>query len=167
MGLTHCYKTTVFFTFIFLINEYWIGLDWRAQRVGLGSAAVRDAHSWAPSGGQQSWSYIAPVCWRLSNLSDNVGRRRTGCCGTFLSLSNRRRGMDGQQPATSEPNKDSGHVDAFQTATTEVVRYWENTVTYLNNFSLLLTLLLTLWRHLWRHRKSPLLSLLPLRHRGP
>ena len=29
---------------------------------------------------------------------------RAGCCGTFLSLSNRRRGMDGQQPATPEPN---------------------------------------------------------------
>ena len=27
--------------------------------------------------------------------------------------------MDGQQPATPEPNKDSGHVDGFQTATTE------------------------------------------------
>ena len=44
-----------------------------------------------------------------------------------------------------------------------VGRYWENKLTYLSNFSLLLTL----WRHLWRHRKSPLLSLLPLRHRGP
>jgi len=42
-----------------------------------------------------------------------------------------------------------------------VGRYWENTATYLSNFSLLLTLLLTPWRHLWRHRKSPLLSLLP------
>jgi len=48
-----------------------------------------------------------------------------------------------------------------------VVRYWQNTATYLSNFNLLLTLLLTLWRHFWRHRKSPLLSLLPLRHRGP
>ena len=28
-----------------------------------------------------------------------------GCCGTFLSLSNRRQGMDGQQPATPEPTK--------------------------------------------------------------
>ena len=27
--------------------------------------------------------------------------------------------MDGQQPATPEPNKDSGRVDGFQTATTE------------------------------------------------
>jgi len=91
----------------------------RAERVGLWSAAVRDVHSWAPLGGQQPWSYLPPVCWRLSNLSDTVGRRRTDCCGTFLLLSNRRRGMDGQQPATPETNKDSGHVDGFQTATTE------------------------------------------------
>jgi len=44
-----------------------------------------------------------------------------------------------------------------------VGRYWQNKFTSVSNFSLLLTL----WRHLWRHRKSPLLSLLPLRHRGP
>jgi len=51
--------------------------------------------------------------------------------------------------------------------TLKVVGNCEDKLTYLSNFSLLLTLLLTLWRHLWRHRKSPLLSLLPLRHRGP
>ena len=41
-------------------------------------------------------------------------------------MSNRRRGMDGQQPATPEPNKDAGHVDGFQTTTTED-RHWRNT----------------------------------------
>jgi len=34
--------------------------------------------------------------------------------------------MDGQQPATPEPNRDSGHVDGFQTVTTED-RHWGNT----------------------------------------
>ena len=59
-------------------------------------------------------------CVKLSRPSSRSGQsRRTGCCGTFLSLSNRHRGMDGQQPATPEPNKDSGHMDGFYTATKE------------------------------------------------
>ena len=52
-------------------------------------------------------------------------------------------------------------------STIKVVGNYRLKFTSVSNFSLLLTLLLTLWRHLWRHRKSPLLSLLPLRHRGP
>jgi len=45
----------------------------------------------------------------------------------------------------------------------KVGRKYRLKFTSVSNFSLLLAL----WRHLWRHRKSRLLSLLPLRHRGP